>query len=177
MSLSMTYAFRDTPIRPACVPAAWVIRFVPACMAVFTVRDFSNPDWASADLLSVAPAIAEQGRSQYRITCAHIAVARACSPDPPEKPPVRKSVIMGLGPAITFASGSIQWAYTTPANASAKVCATEPAVVTGLDAPNWPKTLACTGKPFCIATFITAKLSAWNLKGGTAWLMLNDTKG
>ena len=29
-----------------------------------------------------------------------------------------------------------------PANASAKVCATEPAVVTGLDAPNWPKTLA-----------------------------------
>ena len=39
------------------------------------------------------------------------------------------------------AFGSSMLTKTRPARVSASVCETDPAIVTGLEAPSWPKTL------------------------------------
>ena len=105
------------------------------------------------------------------------AVSKACSPLPPAIPPVRKSVIIGRGPKTARASGLTSQAITIPARVSAIVCVTQPAIVTGLEAPSWPKQLTITGMPKRTASTITLSAIGSNRNGGTTWLTFSDRNG
>jgi len=71
----------------------------------------------------------------------------------------------------------MQYANTMPANVSALVCARQPAMVTGLEAPICPKVLIITGRPKLAASAITPQAGAENRYGGTTWLIFSDKKG
>ena len=101
----------------------------------------------------------------------------ACSPAPPAMPPVRRSVTMGLGPKTRRACGSANQPTTMPARVSAVVWAMQPAMVTGLDAPIWPKVLTMAGMPISTALSKTSQAAGSKRSGGTTWLMLRDRNG
>ena len=54
-----------------------------------------------------------------------------------------------------------------PASVSAVVCATQPAIVTGLEAPSWPKVFTITGMPRRAAWISTSTESGSKRSGGT----------
>ena len=119
-------------------------------------------------MLSVAPAIVELGRSRYCATRTDAAVSTACSPHPPAMPPVLRSVIIGRGPKIISPSGFASHATTSPASVSAVVWATQPAIVTGLEAPSCPKVFTWVGMPCAAASRRTSQAYAEKRNGGTA---------